>query len=125
MSAPEERRDEGLGKLAVAAVTAAVLYGLKHALEDRDDPGDGGGKPSQGVSEVVPPASPGLGSVWNVAGPMLLPAAHDAAQAAGRWVARNAPDAVRERVLQPFIAAYSEEATEAGGRRRRALPGSS
>jgi len=97
---------------AVAAVGAAVAYGLKHVLEERsgtlplgDDDvyqgGDGG---------LVSRASPAAATARDLATHTLLPIAEGAAHAAGKWVAENAPDVVRDRVIRRFIAAFNDAA---------------
>jgi hypothetical protein len=48
--------------------------------------------------------------VWDSASDTLLPHAEDAAEAAGRWVAENAPDVIRERLLPRFIEAFTDAA---------------
>ena len=45
---------------------------------------------------------------WEAARDALLPAAEDAAEAAGKFVAENAPDIVRERIVPRFIESFNE-----------------
>ena len=100
---------------AVAAVGAAVAYGLKHLLEERSQTlpfRDIEGHPG-GESGLVPRAGAAGATARDLATHTLLPIAESAAHAAGRWVAENAPDAVRDRVVRRFIAAFNDAAGSA------------
>ena len=109
-----DEKDGALATAAVAAAAGAAAYGLKKALE-----GSGGG------SSLLPRGRDGGGddedgegsrggsmlqTVWDSASDTLLPHAEDAAEAAGRWVAENAPDVIRERLLPRFIEAFNDAA---------------
>jgi hypothetical protein len=108
-----DEKDGALATAAVAAAAGAAAYGLKKALEgsgggtsllprgrDGDDDEDGEG--SRGGSM--------LQTVWDSASDTLLPHVEDAAEAAGKWVAENAPDVIRERLLPRFIEAFNDAA---------------
>lgn len=112
MAATDEK-DSALATAAVAAAAGAAAYGLKKAFSG------GGGTPGtallrsrNGDDDEENGGSRGalLQTVWDSASDTLLPHAEDAAEAAGRWVAENAPDVVRERLLPRFIEAFSEAA---------------
>ncbi len=45
---------------------------------------------------------------WDAARDALLPAAEDAAGAAGTFVAENAPDIVRDRIVPRFIESFND-----------------
>lgn len=113
--------DEKDGALATAAVAAAAgvgAYALRKALtsgsatslvpgrngqgdgEDDDDEGDGG---SRGGSSL-------LSTVLDSASSSLLPLAEEAAEAAGKWTAENAPDVVRDRIVPRFIESFNDAA---------------
>jgi len=111
MAATDERSG-AFSTAAAAAVGAAVAYGLKHLLEDRsgtlpfrDDDVYAGGN-----SGLVSRAGPTAATARDLATHTLLPIAEGAAHAAGKWVAENAPDAVRDRVIRRFIAAFNDAA---------------
>jgi hypothetical protein len=104
-----DEKDGALATAAVAAAAGAAAYGLKKALAGSgggtgllraggdDDDGDEG---SRGGSV--------LQTVWDSASDTLLPHAEDAAEAAGKWVAENAPDVIRDRLLPRFIEAFTD-----------------
>ena len=108
-----EEKDGALATAAAAAAAGAAVYGLKKALasgngkssssEHEDDDGDereegamrGGGM---------------LQSVWESASDSLVPLAEQAADAAGKWVAENSPDLVREHIVPRFIESFQDAA---------------
>ena len=112
--------DEKDGALATAAVAAAAgvgAYALRKALTsgsatslvpgrngqgdgEDDDEGDGG---SRGGSSL-------LSTVLDSASSSLLPLAEEAAEAAGKWTAENAPDVVRDRIVPRFIESFNDAA---------------
>lgn len=113
--------DEKEGALATAAVAAAAgvaAYGLRKALagggatsllpirHDQDDEDDGeerdDGDRFRGGSL--------LSTVLSSASDSLMPLAEEAAEAAGKWTAENAPDVVRDRIVPRFIEAFSDAA---------------
>ncbi|HJU36833.1 MAG TPA: hypothetical protein VJ716_05390 [Gaiellaceae bacterium] len=108
-----DRHDDTLvkkdGALAGAAISAAIgvaVYGLRKALAER---GEG---PSARVLDVRDEEEQGgigrplLVTVWESASEGLLPLAEDAAEAAGRWVAKSSPPLIRERLLPRFIDSF-------------------
>jgi hypothetical protein len=103
-------KQSAVARAAVAALTAAAAYGLKHALTDRDgllarlDSDDQEDGDREGLTETAPL----LATVWNLASHTLLPMAEEAAAAAGRWVAEEAPDVIRDRLVRPFIQAFND-----------------
>jgi hypothetical protein len=107
-----DERSGAFSTAAVAAVGAAIAYGLKHVLEERsemlrlrdDDVYQGG------ESGLVARAGPAAATARDLASHTLLPIAETAAHAAGKWVAENAPDVVRDRVVRRFIAAFNDTA---------------
>jgi hypothetical protein len=46
---------------------------------------------------------------WDAASHALLPAADEAAEAAGKYIATHGPDVLRERIIPKFIEAFKEE----------------
>jgi hypothetical protein len=110
-----DEKDGALATAAVAAAAGAAAYGLKKAFSG------GGGAPGTALlrsrdgddeDEEENGGSRGalLQTVWDSASDTLLPHAEDAAEAAGRWVAENAPDVIRERLLPRFIEAFTDAA---------------
>ena len=104
--------------VAVATAAAgAAAYALKRALAggkglptaaaDRDD---------LGGSNVLSPSS----RHWSVpvvlesAPDMLLPLIEHAAEAAGRWVAENSPEVIRDRLLPRFIGSFTDATKRRG-----------
>jgi hypothetical protein len=49
-----------------------------------------------------------LASGWSAAKDSLLPAAEDAAEAAGVWVARSGPDVVSDALVPRFIRGFQK-----------------
>jgi hypothetical protein len=111
-----EEKDGALATAAAAAAAGAAVYGLKKALksgdngkssrsehdDDYDDQesGDGGGSSAGGF----------LASIWESASDSFVPLAEEAADAAGKWVAQNAPDLVRDRIVPRFIESFQDAA---------------
>jgi hypothetical protein len=110
-----DEKDGALATAAVAAAAGAAAYGLKKAFSGggsgvpgsallRSDDGDEDDEESGGSRGAL------LQTVWDSASDTLLPHAEDAAEAAGKWVAENAPDVIRERLLPRFIEAFTDAA---------------
>ena len=74
--------------------------------DDREDDDDGGegedGSGSGGLSLVS--------TILDSAPSSVLPLAEEAADAAGKWTAENAPDIVRDRIVPRFIEAFNDAA---------------
>ena len=83
------KKEGALAGAAVSAAVAAAVYGLRKARED--------GRP-RSVSLAL--------TALESAPDSLLPLAEAAAEEAGRWVAKNSPALVRERLLPRFIDAF-------------------
>ena len=111
-----DEKDGALATVAVAAAAGAGVYALKKALgsgggtsnalarrngdgDDEDENGNGGGS-----------RSALLDTVWESASDAVLPVAEEAADAAGKWLAENAPDVMRERIIPRFIESFSDAA---------------
>lgn len=100
-----DEKSDALAGAAVAAVAGALAYGLKKALADSPAPATGlaeHGKPQEWSRVQV-----ALDSLPD----MLLPLIDNAAGAAGRWVADNSPDLIRDRLLPRFIGAFTDAAS--------------
>jgi hypothetical protein len=112
-----DEKDGALATAAVAAAAGVAAYGLRKAFAgggggagalslrgDRDDDGDereDGGRSRAGSM---------LDTVWSSASDTLLPLAEDAADAAGKWVAENSPEVIRDRIVPRFIEAFTDAA---------------
>jgi hypothetical protein len=109
-----EEKDGALATAAAAAAAGAAVYGLKKALksgdngksargEHDDDAADGDGSEEGGMG-----GGGMLQSVWESASDSLVPLAEQAADAAGKWVAENSPDLVREHIVPRFIESFQD-----------------
>ena len=92
---PLAKKDEVLAGAAVSAAVAAVVYGLRKAQAEN-------GRLRRGSSLVI--------AALESASDSILPLAEGAAEEAGRWVAKNSPALVRERLLPRFIDAFEAAA---------------
>jgi hypothetical protein len=108
---------------AAAAATGAAAIAARKALshDDQDDSGDdddGGGesmvsklKPSgksKGKRDTSSVLASAASSAWDSAQGVILPIAEDAMAAAGKYLAEEAPDIVRERLVPRFIEAFND-----------------
>jgi hypothetical protein len=103
MPEAKSEKNDAISSAAIAAVAGALAYGLKKALADRDgstrDPAEIGELRSRSILPVIESAPD-----------MLLPLVENAAGAAGKWVAENAPEVIRDRLLPRFIGAFTDAA---------------
>lgn len=100
------KKDSALAGAAVSAAVGVALYALRKALSE-----GGGGLPLreperrdehyEGESDHSL-----LVTVWDAASDAVLPLADNAADAAGRWAAVQAPAVIRERLLPRFIDSF-------------------
>lgn len=117
----EETKDtvtqSGGGSGLKAAAAAAAAAGAAAIIARKALSGDGGssnGQRSQngGGSQSSRRGGTTFGSIasggWDAARDALGPAAEDAAAALGKFVAQNAPDVVRERIVPRFIESFNE-----------------
>lgn len=92
---------------AAAAATGVAALAAKKALSARGhDDGEGNGRSAKGNSDSV--FSSMLSGGWEAARDSLIPAAEDAAGAAGKFLAENGPDVIRERILPRFIDSFNK-----------------
>lgn len=104
-------RNTALKTAAAVAATSAAAYGAKKALSSR---GNGNGNSSNGDSspsqkgDMSSMLNSALAGGWEAARDALIPAAEDAAGAAGEWLAQNGPDFVNERIVPRFIESFNE-----------------
>jgi hypothetical protein len=109
---------------AAAAATGAAAIAARKAVshddsndsDDDDDGGDGesmvsklrpSGK-SKGKRDTSSVLSSAASSAWDSAQGVILPIAEDAVAAAGKYLAEEAPDIVRERLVPRFIEAFND-----------------
>jgi hypothetical protein len=114
-----EEKDGALATAAAAAAAGAAVYGVKKALKsgdngkssrsEHDDDYDDDGEEST-AGGAVSGAGGFLASVWESASDSFVPLAEEAADAAGKWVAQNAPDLVRDRIVPRFIESFQDAA---------------
>jgi len=112
----EQQEGEGRGAstavkaAAAVAATGAAAYGAKKALSHRG--GDNGRSSNGSSSSRKGDMGEMLNSVltggWEAARDALVPAAEDAAGAAGEYLAKNGPEFVREKVVPRFIESFNE-----------------
>jgi hypothetical protein len=108
----------GVGSTAMKAVAAAAAAGAAAVVARKafsHDNGSSNGSSKQNGSSSEEGGSKsltGLGSLasggWDAARDALLPAAEDAAGAAGAFVAENAPEIVRDRIVPRFIESFND-----------------
>jgi hypothetical protein len=96
-------KSDALSSAAIAALAGALAYGLKKALADRHPPS------LQSTGERAFDRSL-LPAALESTPDMLVPLFENAASAAGKWVAENSPDLIRERLLPRFIGAFTDAA---------------
>ena len=94
---------------AAAAATGMAAYAAKKALSGR---GSSNGHSSNGGSSQSKDEGSVFSSVlsggWEAARDALLPAAEDAAGAAGEYVAQHGPEILRERIVPRFVDSFNE-----------------
>ncbi|MFL5959761.1 MAG: hypothetical protein ACJ75G_05785 [Gaiellaceae bacterium] len=110
-----DEKDGALATAAVAAAAGVAAYGLRKALASSG--GGGGALSLRGDGEDDEREDRGrsrggslLETAWDSASDTLLPLVEDAADAAGKWVAENSPDVIRERIVPRFIESFTDAA---------------
>jgi hypothetical protein len=111
-----------LAAAALAAATGATAYAAKRMWSERQESqseGEGSQKPkpkskSSGSGDDESLVGSMFTSGWEAARDSLLPVAEEAATTAGEFVARSAPEVVRDRLVPRFIAGF-ERGRESGG----------
>jgi hypothetical protein len=94
---------------AAVAATGAAAYGAKKALSNRghNSQSSNGSSSSRG-RDMGSMMNSMLSGGWEAARDALVPAAEDAAGAAGKYLAENAPDFVREKIMPRFIESFND-----------------
>jgi hypothetical protein len=114
----QQEEQGGVGKgtavkaAAAAAATSVAAVAAKKALSNRGSSNgqskNGGSGSSSGFGEAGTVLNSVLASGWDAARDALIPAAEDAAGAAGEYLAKNGPDFVNERIIPRFIDSFNE-----------------
>ena len=96
--------------MAAAAATGAAALAAKKVISGRSSNGqssngDSVEKQAEGGESVL---SSALAGGWEAARDALLPAAEDAAGAAGEYVAQHGPDILRDRIVPRFVDSFNE-----------------
>jgi hypothetical protein len=97
--------------MAAAAATGAAALAARKVMSGR-----GGGSNGQSSNGGTPQGQGGEGSIlnsvlsggWEAARDALLPAAEDAAGAAGEYLAQHGPDLLRERIVPRFVDSFND-----------------
>ena|SRR5690349_10618260 len=94
---------------AAAAATGAAAVAVKKALSSGSNGSDNGDskekKKSGSTQSLVMSVASGS---WDAAQDAIVPLAGDAAAAAGKYLAANGPDVVKEQIVPRFIEAFNE-----------------
>jgi hypothetical protein len=112
----EQEHGEGGGRstavkaAAAVAATGAAAYGARKALSHRgnSDSQSSNGSSSSRKGDMGSMLNSVLSGGWEAARDALVPAAEDAAGAAGKYLAENAPDVVREKIVPRFIESFND-----------------
>jgi len=91
---------------AAAAATSVAAIAAKKALSHRGSNSGNGSSASGGDAGSV--FNSVLSGGWDAARDALIPAAEDAAAAAGEYLASNGPEIVRDRIIPRFIESFNE-----------------
>jgi hypothetical protein len=95
-------RKTALRAAAIAAASGATAIAAKKAFSGRQgsQPGGGGSTADESLFSTM------LTSGWDSARDSLLPFAEEAATGAGEFVARHAPEVVRDTLVPRFISGF-------------------
>lgn len=99
--------------VAAAAATGAAALAARKVMSGRSESGsngssNGGSPKEQGDEGEGSILSSVLSGGWEAARDALLPAAEDAAGAAGEYVAQHGPDVLRDRIVPRFVDSFNE-----------------
>ena len=97
--------------VAAAAATGAAALAAKKVMSSR-----GGSNGNSGNGSSPKSQDEGMGTIlssvlsggWEAAQDALLPAAEDAAGAAGEYVAQHGPEILRDRIVPRFVDSFNE-----------------
>ena len=96
--------------VAAAAATGAAALAAKKVMSGRGNGSNGsnGNRSSSKSQEGDSLMSSVLSGGWEAARDALLPAAEDAAGAAGEYVAQHGPEILRDRIVPRFVDSFNE-----------------
>jgi hypothetical protein len=94
---------------AVAAATTAGAAAARKAFSKSNGGGDG----KSGSRFSGDTLSSGAQAAWEAAREHVLPAMQDASRALGRYLARDAPEILRDVLVPPLVSAFEEARTAA------------
>jgi hypothetical protein len=92
---------------AIAAGTTAVTAAARRALRSS---GEGSGKRGTVVDALV--------AAWDAAEEHVLPHAENAMESIGRFLATDAPEVIRERLVPRLVEAFEDARADEGGTSR-------
>jgi hypothetical protein len=104
----EAVRSSGGRNTAIAAAAAAAATGAAAYAAKRRSSNGGGDLVERGKSGASSILSSAASSSWDAARDMLLPIAEDAAASAGKYLAENGPELIKERIVPAFIEAFED-----------------
>jgi hypothetical protein len=101
--------------VAAAAATGAAALAAKKVMSGRSSSsnghssnGDSAERQSDGGDDEGSILNSVLSGGWEAARDALLPAAEDAAGAAGEYVAQHGPEILRDRIVPRFVESFNE-----------------
>jgi hypothetical protein len=100
------KRKTAVRAAVVAAASGATALVAKKAFSGGGKDSDSRRQRQSDDKDVASRVSGLVESGWDAAKESLLPVAEDAASAVGEYVARSAPDIVRERIVPRFISGF-------------------
>ena len=109
--AVSNNRSAALTAAAAAATGAVATLAVKKVRSQNGSSGPGEAlrnvttRGRSGASNILASAAE---SSWEAAADVLIPMAENAAESAGKYVAKNAPDVIRDRIIPKFIEAFEE-----------------
>ena len=108
--AVSNNRSAALTAAAAAATGAAATLAVRKARghNGSSSPGEALRNVTRGRSGASNILASAAESSWEAAADVLIPMAENAAESAGKYVAKNAPDVIRDRIIPKFIEAFEE-----------------
>jgi hypothetical protein len=103
--------DSAKSAIKAAALAAATTAGAAAARKAFTRGGSGS-------SDSGSPLTDALESAWDAARDHLLPHAEEAMEAIGRYLAEDAPEILRDRLVPRLVQAFEDARSDAGGTSR-------
>lgn len=98
-------RNTAIAAAAAAAATGAAATFAVRRARSHNGSGHLVERGRSGASSILSSAA---SSSWDAARDMLLPVAEDAAASAGKYLAENGPDFVKDRIVPAFVEAFND-----------------